>query len=132
MTQIVEDLLDVSRIVSGKVRLDVQPVDLSVVVTDAVATTRLSAEAKGIALTAAVDPRAGLVAGDPDRLRQVCWNLLSNAVKFTRRGGHIQVRVEHVQSHVEVHGQRHGHRPDAGISRARLRSLPAGRRPLRA
>ncbi len=102
LTQIVEDVLDVSRIVSGKVRLDVQPVDLSSLLTEAVATTRLAADAKGIAVAATIDPRAGLISGDPDRLRQVLWNLLSNAVKFTRRGGRIHAHLERVHSHVEV------------------------------
>ena len=101
-TQIIEDLLDMSRIISGKVRLDVQRVDLAAVVREAVATARPSADAKGIRLQMVLDPRAGLVAGDPSRLQQVLWNLLSNAIKFTPRGGRVQVVLERVNSHLEV------------------------------
>jgi PAS domain S-box-containing protein len=102
LTQIVEDVLDVSRIVSGKIRLDVQPVDLSTVARDAVATLKPAADAKGIRMETILDPRVAPVSGDPDRLQQVVWNLLSNAVKFTARGGRVQVRVERVNSHVEL------------------------------
>ena len=102
LTQIVEDVLDVSRIVSGKIRLDVQAVDLPSVIDNAVSTIQPAADAKGVRLQALVDPRVPPVAGDPDRLQQVVWNLLSNAVKFTPRGGHVQARVERVNSHVEL------------------------------
>jgi CheY-like chemotaxis protein len=102
LTQIVEDVLDVSRIVSGKIRLDVQPVELPLVVDNAVATMQPAADAKLIRVQVLVDPRVGPVAGDPDRLQQVVWNLLSNAVKFTPKGGRVQVRVERVNSHVEI------------------------------
>ena len=102
LTQIVEDVLEVSRIVSGKIRLDVQPVDLPLVVHNAIATVQPAADAKGVRVHTIVDPRAGSVSGDPDRLQQVAWNLLSNAVKFTPRQGRVQVRVERVNSHVEV------------------------------
>ncbi|HEV2292529.1 MAG TPA: PAS domain S-box protein [Tepidisphaeraceae bacterium] len=101
-TQIIEDLLDMSRIISGKVRLDVQRVDLAAVVQDAVATAKPSADAKGIRLQTVLDPHAGPVSGDPARLQQVMWNLLSNAVKFTPRGGRIQLLLERVNSHVEI------------------------------
>ena len=102
LTQIVEDVLDVSRIVSGKIRLDMQPVELPLVVHNAVATMQPAADAKGVRLHTIVDPRAGPVTGDPERLQQVVWNLLSNAVKFTPKGGQIEVRVEPVDSFVEV------------------------------
>jgi PAS domain S-box-containing protein len=102
LTQIVEDVLDVSRIVSGKIRLDVQAVDLSAVVDNAVATIQPAADAKGVRLQTLIDPRVAPVSGDPDRLQQVIWNLLSNAVKFTSRGGRVQLRLERVNSHVEV------------------------------
>ena len=102
LTQIVEDVLDVSRIVSGKIRLDVQPVELSLVVHNAVATVKPASDAKGVRVQAIVDPRVGPVSGDPDRLQQVVWNLLSNAVKFTPRNGRVHVRVERVDSHVEI------------------------------
>ena len=102
LTQIVEDVLDVSRIVSGRLRLDVQPVDLPFILDNAVATVQPAADAKGVRLQTTIDPRAGPVAGDPDRLQQVVWNLLSNAVKFTPRHGRVQIRLEQVNSHVEV------------------------------
>jgi signal transduction histidine kinase/CheY-like chemotaxis protein len=102
LTQIVEDILDVSRIVSGKIRLDVQPVELPLIVDNAVATMQPAADAKSIHVQTLVDPRVGPVAGDPDRLQQVVWNLLSNAVKFTPKRGRVQVRVERVNSHVEI------------------------------
>jgi PAS domain S-box-containing protein len=102
LTQIVEDVLDVSRIAAGKIRLDVQPVELSLIVDNAVATVQPAADAKGVRVQTIVDPRVGPVAGDPDRLQQVVWNLLSNAVKFTPRNGRVQVRLERVNSQVEI------------------------------
>jgi PAS domain S-box-containing protein len=100
--QLIEDLLDMSRIISGKLRLDVQRVDLQDVVRAAVASVRHSAEAKAIRLQVVLDPAAGPVRADPDRLQQCFWNLLSNAIKFTPRGGRIQVSLERVNSHLEV------------------------------
>ena len=102
LTQIVEDVLDISRIVSGKIRLDVQPVELSLVVHNAIATVQPAADARGVRLQTIVDPRVGPVSGDPDRLQQVVWNLLSNAVKFTPKNGRVHVRVERVNSHIEI------------------------------
>jgi PAS domain S-box-containing protein len=102
LTQIVEDVLDVSRIVSGKLRLNVEPVDLAPVIQSAVETVRPASDAKGVRLDVILDPRNSVVSGDPERLQQVLWNLLSNAVKFTGRGGKVQVRLERVNSHVEV------------------------------
>ena len=102
LTQIVEDILDVSRIISGKIRLNIQPVDLPAVVADAVETLAPAAEAKGIRVQTILDPRAAPISGDPDRLQQIVWNLLSNAVKFTPRQGVVQVRLERVNSHVEI------------------------------
>jgi PAS domain S-box-containing protein len=102
LTQIVEDVLDVSRIVSGKIRLDVQPVELPLIVDNAVATVQPAADAKGVRIQTMVDPRVGPVSGDPGRLQQVLWNLLSNAVKFTPKKGRVQVRLERVNSHVEI------------------------------
>jgi signal transduction histidine kinase len=102
LTQIVEDVLDISRIVSGKMRLNVQAVDFPEVVRGAIDSFVLAAEAKGLRLETVLDPDAGPVSGDPERLQQVLWNLLSNAVKFTNRGGRIQVRLERADSHVEV------------------------------
>jgi PAS domain S-box-containing protein len=101
-TQIIEDLLDMSRIVSGNIRLDVQRVDLAPVVRAAIETVRPAADAKGIRIQAVLDPLARPVSGDPSRLQQVFWNLLSNAIKFTPRGGRVQVVLERVNSHLEV------------------------------
>jgi signal transduction histidine kinase/ActR/RegA family two-component response regulator len=100
--QLIEDLLDVSRIITGKLRLDVKSVVPATVIEAAVDALRPAAEARGIRLQAVLDPRAGPVSGDPDRLQQIVWNLLSNAVKFTPRGGRVQVRLERVNSHVEI------------------------------
>jgi signal transduction histidine kinase/ActR/RegA family two-component response regulator len=102
LNQIVEDVLDVSRIVSGKIRLNVQPVALLPVVQDALATIAPAADAKGVRIDTAIDPAAGPVSGDPDRLHQVMWNLLSNAVKFTPLGGAVQVSVARSGTHVEI------------------------------
>jgi PAS domain S-box-containing protein len=102
LTQIVEDVLDVSRIVAGKIRLDVQPVDLPLIVDNAVATIQPAADAKTIRMQTMVDPRVGPVSGDPGRLQQVVWNLVANAVKFTPKQGRVQVRLERVNSHVEI------------------------------
>ncbi|MDQ3438900.1 MAG: PAS domain S-box protein [Planctomycetota bacterium] len=101
-TQIIEDLLDMSRIISGKVRLDVQRVGLAEAARSAIETVRPGAEAKGVRLNAVLDPHAGAVSGDPNRLQQVLWNLLSNAIKFTPRGGRVQVELARVNSHVEL------------------------------
>ena len=102
LAQIVDDVLDVSRIVSGKIRLDVQPVELPGIVDNAVATVQPGADAKNVRVQTLLDPRIGPVSGDPDRLQQVVWNLLSNAVKFTPKGGRVQVRLERVNSHIEL------------------------------
>ena len=102
LTQIVEDVLDVSRIIAGKLRLDVQPVELPRVVEQAIESMLPGANAKGVRVKTVVDPRAAPIAGDPERLQQVVWNIVSNAVKFTPRGGQVHVRVERVNSHVEL------------------------------
>ena len=102
LTQIVEDVLDVSKIVAGKIRLVVQPVELPLIVDNAVATVQPAADAKGVRVQTTVDPCVGPVSGDPDRLQQVVWNLMANAVKFTPRDGRVQVRLQRVNSHVEI------------------------------
>ena len=102
LTQIVEDVLDVSRIISGKLRLDVQSVALPDAIRDAIDTVRPAADAKGVRLETIVDPRAAPVSGDPERIRQILWNLLSNAVKFTGRGGRVEVRLERVNSSIAL------------------------------
>jgi len=101
-TQLIDDLLDTARIITGKLRLDVRAVDLASVVSAAVETARPAADAKNIPLQTLLDPQAGPISGDPDRLQQVVWNLLSNAIKFTPKGGRVQVRLERVNSHVEI------------------------------
>ncbi len=100
--KMVDDVLDVSRILSGKLRLDVQPVDLPLLLRDAIATVQPAADAKSIRIQPVVDYGVGPVSGDPARLQQVMWNLLTNAVKFTPKDGRVQVRLERVNSHVEV------------------------------
>jgi signal transduction histidine kinase/ActR/RegA family two-component response regulator len=101
-TKLIEDLLDISRIISGKLRLNVQPVELLSVVEAAVDVVRPAAAAKDIRLQVVLDPEAGPVSGDPERLQQIIWNLLANAVKFTPKKGRVQVRLQRLNSHVEI------------------------------
>jgi len=101
--QLIDDLLDLSRITSGKMRLDVRRVDLEDVVQAALDVVRPAADAKALQLETVVNgPRPGLVTGDPSRLQQVVWNLLSNAVKFTPRGGRVELLLRRVSSQVEI------------------------------
>ena len=100
--QIIEDLLDMSRIISGKVRLNVQRIDLPSVLNQSIETVRATADAKSIHLDSVVDLHAGTILGDPDRLQQVFWNLLNNAIKFTPVGGEAQVLVKRVTTYIEV------------------------------
>src|SRR5499427_7599915 len=100
--QLINDLLDVSRIIAGKMRLDIAPVKLGSVIEAAIETVRPAAEAKGIHLSALLDPAADTMSGDAERLQQVVWNLLSNAVKFAPNGGRVEVRLERADSHVEI------------------------------
>jgi PAS domain S-box-containing protein len=93
LSQLIDDLLDVSRIVSGKVKLDVRPVRMGGVVEAAVESMRPAALAKGIALRLTVDDEVVRVLGDPDRLQQVVWNLIANAIKFSDAGGEVEVSV---------------------------------------
>lgn len=102
LSRIIEDLLDVSRIITGKLRLTRRPVELSGVVEAAVDAIRPAADAKEIGIECLLDRFAGTVLGDPDRLQQVVWNLLSNAIKFTPKGGFVEVRLECVDSHVQI------------------------------
>jgi len=92
--QIIEDLLEVSRIVTGNLRLDLRPLDLPPILTAAIETVRGVAEVKKVELAVRIEPGMGPVQGDPDRLQQILWNLLSNAVKFTRPGGRVEMAVE--------------------------------------
>ena len=102
LRQMIDDVLDVSRITSGKIRLNVMPVQLDEIVRNAVATMQPAADAKGVALQVVVDAEIAPVPGDQDRLQQVVWNLLSNAVKFTPRGGHVRLRVAPLDSRVQL------------------------------
>ena len=100
--RMIDDLLDMSRIVAGKLRLDVQTVDLTAVIRAAMETVTPAAEARGVRLQIVLDPAAGPVRGDAARLQQVMWNLLSNAIKFTPHGGRVQISLNRVNSHVEI------------------------------
>jgi signal transduction histidine kinase/AmiR/NasT family two-component response regulator len=100
--QLIGDLLDVSRIITGRMRLDVATLNLGSVIKAAVETVRPAAEAKGIHLSAQIAPEAETVSGDTERLQQVVWNLLSNAVKFAPNGGRVEVRLERADSQVEI------------------------------
>jgi PAS domain S-box-containing protein len=100
--QIIEDLLDVSRIIAGQLRLDIDHVDMNQVVSGAVEVVRPAADAKGVSVRWQGNPDAGVVKGDAGRLQQVLWNLLSNAVKFTPRGGSVQVSLRREESTIEI------------------------------
>nr|MBA2733557.1 response regulator [Acidobacteriota bacterium] len=99
---LIEDILDYARIIAGKLKLEVQPIDPAVVVEAAVDVVRPAATAKDVRLQVVLDSGAGPIAGDASRLQQVIWNLLTNAVKFTPRGGRVQVRLARVNSHIEI------------------------------
>jgi PAS domain S-box-containing protein len=100
--QLIEDLLDMSRIISGKLRLDVQRVDPVSVIEAAIETVRASADAKGIEIQTSFEGNVGAISGDPARLQQIVWNLLSNAVKFTPSGGRVRILYRRVNSHMEL------------------------------
>jgi len=100
--QLIDDLVDVSRVVSGKFRLDVRPIELASVIKAAAESQRPASDAKQIRLLLVLDERVGLVSGDSERLQQVMWNLISNAIKFTPKGGRVQVVLGRAESHVEV------------------------------
>ena len=102
MTQLIDDLLDVSRIISGKMRLEVESVDLGHVVERALESVKLSADAKNIRVHTSFDARGATIAGDSGRLQQVVWNLLSNAVKFTPRDGAIHIALRRVDASLEL------------------------------
>ncbi len=100
--RIVEDLLDVSRAISGKLKMNVRPIAVDPVIHAAIDSVRLTAEARGVSLEARLDPQVGPISGDPERLQQVVWNLLSNAIKFTPRGGRVEVRLAQAGEHVHL------------------------------
>jgi len=100
--QIIEDILDVSRIITGKLRLDVSPVEIGKLINDALDSLRPTAETKGVKLQTVLDTKPNLVWGDAHRLQQIFWNLLSNAVKFTPKNGRVQVTLSQIDSQVEI------------------------------
>lgn len=102
LTEIIEDVLDVSRIISGKIRLNVRPVDLETVIKESLEAVRPAADARGIRIECSFDASDARVSGDPERLQQILWNLVSNAVKFTDRGGQVDVWLVRSDSHLEV------------------------------
>ena len=98
LAQLIEDLLDVSRIITGKLRLEVRPINLASVIVAAMEAVQTAADAKGIRLEASLDPSMSPITADPDRLQQVVWNLLTNAIKFTTTSGRVDVRLEPADS----------------------------------
>jgi PAS domain S-box-containing protein len=100
--QLIEDLLDVSRIISGKIRMSLKRVDLAAVATAALETAQPSAAARGVRIAISVDAGLGEIVADEDRLQQVIWNLLSNAVKFTPKGGEVSLRLARIESHATI------------------------------
>jgi CheY-like chemotaxis protein len=100
--QLIEDLLDVSRIITGKLRLDIRTIEVPPVIDSALDAVRGAAEAKGLAIETVYDEKIGTVQGDPDRLQQVVWNLLSNAIKFTPSGGRVTVVARAKGRDVEI------------------------------
>jgi PAS domain S-box-containing protein len=100
--QLIEDLLDVSRIASGKLRLEMRPVDVAAVVAESIETVRPTADARAVRLVDSLDRSVGPVSGDANRLQQVFWNLLSNSIKFTPRGGQVDVVVEPAGANVRI------------------------------
>jgi len=102
LSELIDDLVDVSRVVSGKFRLDVRPVDLGPVIKTAVESQRPAIDAKQIRLSLVLDERTGMTSGDSERLQQVMGNLLSNAIKFTPKGGRVQITMGRAESHLEI------------------------------
>ena len=100
--RLIEDILDGSRIITGKLQLEIRPLDLTAVLQAALDSVRASADARRIALTVTVDPAAARVTGDPERLQQVIWNLANNAIKFTPKGGAVDVDLSRVETDVQL------------------------------
>jgi len=100
--EIIDDLLDISRIITGKLRLEVRPVEMDRIIEAVVEGVRPAAEGRNIHLEIAIDRQISPISGDPSRLQQIIWNLLSNAIKFTPEGGRVEVRLERADSQVEI------------------------------
>jgi signal transduction histidine kinase len=107
--QLIDDLLDISRIITGKLRLQVRPVELTPVIEAAIDAIQPAADAKGIQVVRLLELKAGLVSGDPDRLQQAVWNLAANAIKFTSQGGRVTVKLAQADANVEVSVTDTGH-----------------------
>jgi PAS domain S-box-containing protein len=101
-TKLIEDLLDISRIITGKLAIQSAPIEMAPVINDSVNTVRPAADAKNVTIQTRIDSQAGPVLGDANRLQQVVWNLLSNAVKFTPQGGQVVVALRSIDSHIEI------------------------------
>lgn len=101
-TKLIEDLLDISRIIQGKLRLNIRPVQLVIPIEAAIDTVCLAAEAKAIRIACVLDTTVGLVLGDSDRLQQILWNLLSNAIKFTPLGGCVEIQLKQLDSYAQI------------------------------
>lgn len=135
-SRLIDDMLDMARIVAGKLRLDLQPVDLASVILSAVDVVAPAALAKSLTLRTTLDPRSPQVLGDPDRLQQVIWNLLSNALKFTPSGGEVNVRMDGSARDVGLLCRFGYRRSSRGIARRarprhRFRYRDGGRRRVR-
>src|SRR5437016_3177502 len=100
--RLVDDLLDVSRIIGGKLRPDLRPTELAWVIEAAIEAVRPAAAARDIRIETRLEPRVDVIRGDPERLQQVVWNLLSNAIKFTPEGGRVDVTLQRVDAHLEL------------------------------
>ncbi|MBO0724267.1 MAG: PAS domain S-box protein [Blastocatellia bacterium] len=101
-SQLIDDLMDTARAISGKLKLEVRPTDVADAIEKAEEVVRPAAEAKGILLNERLDRNVGQITGDPDRLQQVVWNLLSNAIKFTKEGGRVEVSLERIDPYVQI------------------------------
>jgi PAS domain S-box-containing protein len=114
-SQIIDDILDVSRIITGNLYLDLQPVELGPIIEAAINVVRPTAEAKGISIETGVDSQPTMVPGDSNRLQQVVWNLLSNAIKFTPSGGVVRIRVNHSDTYAQIKVSDNGQGISAGF-----------------
>jgi signal transduction histidine kinase len=101
-TQLIEDLLNISRMIKGKLRLNVRSCDLVAIIESVLDSLRLAADAKEIHIETSIDRNTELILGDSGRLQQIIWNLLSNAIKFTPQGGRVQVDLQRINSYVEI------------------------------
>ena len=125
--QLIDDVLDVSRIVSGKLRMDIRPCELTDVINAGIDAVRPAAEARGITLDVQLDPSASRASCDAMRIQQVVWNLVSNAVKFTPKGGRVDVTLSREQSSLQIQVSDNGQGISAELLPSCLRPLPPSR-----